>query len=147
MPFAGRLNGLRRLRSASDVMLFAEAWLSLGTAALQLKLRPFEHVMRLRPARSSGRAGAPDLDRLMWAIAAARRRSWLRAKCIESALALSAMLRRRHIASTLHYGVRNAPGQDLQAHVWLSVEGRIVLGGETAALFTEVATFDTSGSA
>jgi hypothetical protein len=127
-------------------MLFVEAWLSLGMAALHLKLRPFERVMQGKPQRALGRA-SPDIARLVWAVAAARRRSWLRAKCIESALALRAMLQRRHFASTLHYGVRNAPGEDLQAHVWLSVDGRIVIGGESAALFTEVATFSVPTSA
>ncbi len=146
MPFADRLNGHQRLRSASDIMLFAEAWLSLGVAAIDLKLRPFERVMRCKPAPESGGAGNLDVGRLVWAVTAARRRSWLRAKCIESALALRAMLRRRHLASTLHYGVRNAPGEDLQAHVWLSVGGQIVIGDETAALFTEVVAFSAPAS-
>jgi hypothetical protein len=128
-------------------MLFAEAWLSLGVAARHLKLRPFERVMRYTPKREFGRAGGLDIGRLVWAVAAARRRSWLRAKCIESALALRAMLQRRDLASTLHYGVRHAPGEDLQAHVWLSVDGQIVIGGETAALFTEVATFSAPACA
>jgi hypothetical protein len=128
-------------------MLFTEAWLSLGVAALHLKLQPFERVMRCKPGGEVGRTGGADIGRLVWAVAAARRRSWLRAKCIESALALRAMLQRRHLASTLHYGMRNAPGEDLQAHVWLSVDGEIVIGGETAALFTEVATFSAPASA
>src|SRR5688500_4776222 len=126
MPFSGRLIGRKRLYSASDVMLFAEAWLSLGVAALYLKLGPFERVMRCKPGREVGRAVSPEIDRLVWAVTAARRRSWLRAKCIESALALRAMLQRRHLASTLHYGVRTAPDEYLQAHVWLSVDGQIV---------------------
>ena len=128
-------------------MLFAEAWLSLCLAALHLKLRPFERVMRCKPGREVARAVGPEIGRLVWAVAAAQRRSWLRAKCIESALALRAMLQRRHVGSTLHYGVRNAPDEYLQAHVWLSVDGQIVIGGETAALFTEVATFSAPASA
>jgi hypothetical protein len=127
-------------------MLFAEAWLSLGLAAVHLKLWPFELVIQCKPRQEFGRARSADIARLAWAVTAARRRSWVRAKCIESALALRAMLRRRHLASTLHYGVRNAPGEKLQAHVWLSVDGEVVIGGETAALFTEIATFSASAA-
>jgi hypothetical protein len=137
----------RKRRSVADVLLFAEAWLSLGLAAAQLKLRPFEQVMRFQAPRNAGRAGDSDLARLVWAIAAARRRAWLRGKCIESALALRSMLLRRNVASTLHYGIRNARGEELQAHVWLSVDGEIVIGGETAAMFTEVASFGAPVSA
>jgi hypothetical protein len=61
--------------------------------------------------------------------------------CIESALALRAMLSRRGVASTLHYGIRNDEDAGLKAHVWLSLDGRILIGGETAEQFTEVATF------
>lgn len=128
-------------------MLFVEAWLSLGLAAIHLKLRPFEQVMRCKPGREFDGTCGPDIGRLVWAVGAARRRSWLRAKCIESALALRAMLQRRHVGSTLHYGVRNAPGGNLQAHVWLSVNGQIVIGGGTAAQFTEIATFSAPASA
>ena len=128
-------------------MLFVEAWLSLGLAAVQLERRPFEQVMRFRAPRHPRAVPHRVTARLVWALAAARRRSWLRAKCIESALALRAMLRRRNVAATLHYGVRHASGEELQAHVWLSVEGEIVVGGETAALFTEVASFGAPGSA
>ena len=147
MQFAHRPEGRRERRSAADVVLFAEAWLSLGLAATQLKRRPFEQVMRFKAPRTSGSGGGAEIARLVWAVGAARRRSWLRAKCIESALALRAMLRRRNVAATLHYGVRNAGGEQLQAHVWLSVDGTVVIGGEEAAGFTEVASFGAPVSA
>lgn len=115
--------------------------------ALQLKVLPFERVIRGKAPEHRRDFADGEIDRLVWAINAARRRSWLRAKCIEGALALRAMLRRRGLASTLHYGIRNVGVEDLEAHVWLSVGGAILLGGETSELFTEVATFDTSSPA
>ena len=144
MPLARTSIRRHRRRSATEVAVFAEAWLLLGAMALALKVLPFERVMRGKVPHRRGGLADGEIDRLVWAVDAARRRSWLRAKCIEGALALRAMLRRRGLASTLHYGIRNADGEDLEAHVWLSVGGAILIGGETSELFTEVATFDTS---
>ena len=143
MPIAG--SSWVRRRSVGEVAAFAEAWLSLSAAAVVLKTMPFERVMRATAPHSPRHLADSEVDRLVWAVSAARRRSWLRAVCIESALALRSMLGRRGVASTLHYGVRKE-GEGLQAHVWLSLGGRIVIGGETAEQFTEVATFDPSSS-
>jgi len=54
-------------------------------------------------------------------------------------LAVHVMLRRRGIASFLHYGV--AQSDALKAHVWVSAAGRDVIGGEEAAGFTRLATY------
>ena len=140
MPFA-RSSWVRR-RSAAEISAFAEAWLALAAAAIRLKTMPFERVMRATAPHGPRNLADSEMDRLVWAVAAARRRSWLRAVCIESALALRSMLGRRGVASALHYGIRNDEGEGLQAHVWLSVSGTIVIGGETAEQFSEVATFD-----
>ena len=86
----------------------------------------------------------PDLDiaRLRWAVRAAARRVPFRAVCIEQSLCLLQMLRRRSVGAELHYGIGNGPGIELKAHVWLSVNGQVVLGGEAAEGFARVATFD-----
>jgi hypothetical protein len=51
------------------------------------------------------------------------------------------MLRRRGIASVLHYGIAQGNDRGLRAHVWISADGRVVLGGAEAAEFTCVASF------
>ena len=84
-----------------------------------------------------------DCGRLRWAIWAVARRLPLRTKCIEMAVCLHAMLRRRGIASTLHYGIRRDDVGNLGAHVWLSIDGQVVIGGEAAPDFACVATFAT----
>lgn len=127
--------------AAGDVRLFAEAWLRLAQASLALKMLPFERAMRPKRANLVGPVTDAELNRLVWSIEAARRRSWLRAMCIEAGLALRSMLHSRGMPSTLHYGIRNIDGEGLKAHVWLSVNGRIVIGGDTADEFAEVATF------
>jgi hypothetical protein len=50
------------------------------------------------------------------------------------------MLRRRHIASQLFYGVAREANQ-LKAHTWIKVGDRIVVGGDAASSFTVLATF------
>jgi hypothetical protein len=141
MSSAGNATSIRRRRSAADLLAFAEAWLGLGGASLTVALVPFARAMRAAPSHPPRVIGRDELARLVWAVKAAGRRSWLRSKCIERALALRTMLRRRGVPSTLHYGIRQTETEGLEAHVWLSVDGVTVLGGETAALFAEVATF------
>lgn len=51
------------------------------------------------------------------------------------------MLRRRGIASQLHYGVGKGEQGELAAHVWISVAGETVLGGEVAHNFRCLATY------
>jgi hypothetical protein len=62
-----------------------------------------------------------------------------KAVCFQNALAMQSMLRRRGVASVLHYGIGREDG--LKAHVWLSVGGEIVIGGDEAPRFVEVAAF------
>ena len=69
-----------------------------------------------------------------------------RAECFESALCLRKMLRRRGIASTLHYGIGAGESGALNAHVWLSVGGEVLIGGENAAEFACVATFSNEAA-
>ena len=141
MPSAGNATRIKQRRSAADLLLFAEAWLALAAVSLRLGFVPFGKVMRARAQYSFRTMSQHELARMVWAVKAAGRRSWLRSKCIESAVALRSMLRRRGVAATLHYGIRQTAAEGLEAHVWLSVEGRTVLGGATAPLFSEVAIF------
>jgi hypothetical protein len=53
------------------------------------------------------------------------------------------MLRRRHVGCALHYGVAREPGGKLRAHVWVSVDGCVLMGGEEAPRFSCLATFPT----
>lgn len=59
-----------------------------------------------------------------------------RALCFEQGLTLQRMLRSRGRDACLHYGI--SPGEPLEAHVWVSLDGVIVCGGEEAKRFAEV---------
>lgn len=130
----------RRSRALANRLLVLEAAVILLPAALAVRFRPFARVVAARKT-----VPAPDRSvdphRLAWAVGIARRKVPWRAMCFESALCLRAMLRRRGVASTLHYGIGSEDAGALKAHVWLSVDGEVLIGGENAAQFACVASF------
>ncbi|MFN3944122.1 MAG: lasso peptide biosynthesis B2 protein [Allosphingosinicella sp.] len=115
--------------------LLAEASALLVVAAILIRMLPFRTVWKLAGGESAclpdGAQVGPDVLRPAWAVEAAARRLPLRLVCFQKGLALSMMLRRRGIGSTLHYGVTQNE-ERLSAHVWLSVGGQIVLGAAAA---------------
>jgi hypothetical protein len=55
---------------------------------------------------------------------------------------LQRLLRRGGVDARLHYGARgNGGAGNLEAHVWVSVGGRILIGGDEAAGFAELAVY------
>lgn len=81
-------------------------------------------------------------EECVWAVETASRYLPLRTMCIEKGLAVQRLLRRSGAVARLHYGARHDPQTGkLQAHVWVSLDGAILIGGEDAAGFAEVATY------
>lgn len=130
----------------SNRLLLAEALATLALASLAIRLAPFRRVAKLagsspRPIGPDGGADIRTLRQVRWAVQAWADRVPWRAVCFQRGLALHLMLRRRGIASTLHYGVARGGPKGLRAHVWISSAGRPVLGVEEADGFACVATF------
>ena len=137
----GRFSRLRR----GDFALLAEALAQLTVASLKVRFVPFRPITSaITRQMISPEPREIDVDHLRWAVNAAARRLPLRTKCIETALCLQAMLRRRGVASILHYGVRRDDQGALGAHVWLTIDGAYVIGGECAPEFACLATFAPS---
>jgi hypothetical protein len=62
--------------------------------------------------------------------------------CIEKGLAVQRLLRQSGVDALLHYGAQQIPSSGkLQAHVWVTVGGDAVIGGEEAAGFAELARY------
>ncbi len=128
-----------------QVVLTGEAAWFLAEAAIIGGLASFRHTVRFasRPIR-----GVPPADqraciqRLVRAVEAAAWRLPFRSVCLQKGVAFQRMCRRRGIDAQLHYGVAD-DGQAIAAHVWVSVDGQIYLGGETADTFAQVATWPT----
>jgi hypothetical protein len=140
-----RPNALQRLARMPlrDKALLAETVATLAWSSALIGLLPFKRVVATAEAPFPRRreAGTVDVQRLRRAVLSARRRVPWKAVCIQSALCLHLMLRRRGVVSVLHYGIASHSDAPLKAHVWLSVGGEILLGGEEAPNFTCVATF------
>jgi hypothetical protein len=136
-----RLSRLDRL-SGGDWLLLGEALLTLAWASLAIDLLPFRRVAAAasRP-RAAPRARAVAARKIKWAVEAWGRRVPWRAVCFQRGLAAHVMLRRRGLPSLLHYGVANDAGGGLKAHVWISLDGVPLVGGEEASAFTCLATF------
>lgn len=121
-----------------------ETMATLAAASAAIRLLPFRRVVALADravvADAPGDAAA-TVRRLVWAVEAAARRAPWRTVCFQKGLTLHLMLRRRGIASLLHYGVGKDEARALAAHVWISVDDAIVQGGDVVDRFRCLATY------
>lgn len=69
-----------------------------------------------------------------------RRLPW-KSTCLIQAATGKVMLNQRKIECTVYFGVKKNIHNKMEAHAWLRVGNKIVLGGETATHFVPVATF------
>jgi len=136
----GFLNRWRRLDRVRRALLFRAAWW-LSVASASVALLPFKRAIRLGCVDRRDSKGVAPGD-LVGAIETASRHLPWRTMCIERGIAAQRMLRAQGFDAVLHYGVScPALSGDLQAHVWVTVGGRAVIGGEQAADFAEVAAY------
>ena len=102
--------------------------------------------------RSSGKQNAlssetipeekiPFVEKVTWAIEAARWATPWDSNCLARSLAGKRMLRKRGLASTLYLGVSKSDPKTLIAHAWLRCGERYVAGAPEHERFTVVATF------
>lgn len=129
-----RLSGERR-----RLLLHASFWLTAASAAVALL--PFRRTIRFGSVKL-GRGRQVEIDGCIWAVEAAGR--WLpwRTMCIEKGLAAQRILRGANFDAVLHYGARHGAGEGrLEAHVWVTVDGRSVIGDPEAQAFALLASF------
>jgi hypothetical protein len=60
------------------------------------------------------------------------------ATCLVKVLAANKMLLKRGIPHTIHFGVKKSAAGEMEAHAWLSVNNRVVIGGENLLDFKEI---------
>ena len=131
---ASFLTRAARLGRANWLTL-AEAFAALAIASAAIRAVPFRRLVGVMAADVGRAAPDPEVrDRMVarsrWAVQLWADRVPWRAVCFQRGLALHWMLRRRGIASSLHYGASLSGRKGLAAHVWLTVEGRVILGGD-----------------
>ena len=123
-------------------LLIVEAVFALAAARAAIVCLPFKSAVRLG-SRDLARVAPPPpeaVDAICWSVRAASVRVPWRAMCFERGLALQWMLRRRGIDARLVYGARLQDEAALDAHVWVTVGERILIGGEQAASYRRLAT-------
>ena len=153
-----RLRSLHRpLRRFAQVgrrrrALVVEAVTCLLLARLALVFVPFPKLARrlgdfVPPGDRrvlAARVPAPQAalaEEVGWAVTRAARHVPFKAVCLPQAMAAQAMLRRRGIASVMHFGAARGSDKPLDAHAWLDAAGVEVTGYPVDARFAEIACF------
>ena len=130
----------------ADIALAAEAAFMLTFFRAALNFLPTQRLTAWmgrpdqRRASVSQATAMQTIRRVQWSIDAVVRHAPLTFVCFPRSLAVYFMLRRRHIASKLFYGVARDADQ-LTAHTWVKVGDRTVVGGEVESQFTVLNTF------
>jgi len=134
--------------------LVVEAVACLWLARLALIFVPFSKLAR-RLGRfvppSDPRAGAARepaaqdeariAEEVSWAVTRSARYLPLKAVCLPQAMAARVMLKRRGIASVMHFGAARGQEKPLDAHAWLDAAGVEVTGYPVGKQFAEIACF------
>jgi len=132
--------------------LVIEAALCLLAARLALVFIPFPRLARrlgrFVPPAEARRLGTPSTVRhaelaadIGWAVTRAARYLPFKAVCLPQAMAARIMLKRRGVASVMHFGAAKGEAKPLDAHAWLDAAGIEVTGYPVATQFAEVACF------
>jgi hypothetical protein len=125
-------------------LLLAEAGAAIIVASLAVRIVPLRALAE-RLSRGIAAPAAADGETVYWLrramLAWARRLPW-RTLCFEQGLAAFAMLRRRGLAATLHYGAATIDGE-LKAHVWVMSGKTEVVGCENKEDYGLLARFPT----
>jgi hypothetical protein len=129
-----------------DLALAFEAGCMLTFFRIALSFLPMQKLTawmsraHLAAPSLSARRQAQILRRIEWSIDAVVRHAPLTFVCFPQCLAAYFMLRRRHIASKLFYGVTRDEDQ-LKAHTWVKVGDHTIAGGDVESRFTVLTTF------
>lgn len=116
--------------------------LLLAGSSIMVAAMPFRRAIRFGsvPLRASDRS--VSITDCLWAIDAAAKYLPLRTVCIEKGLAAQRLFRKMGIDARLHYGANSDPvSEQLAAHVWVSLHGEPLVGGQEAPAFAEIASY------
>jgi len=134
--------------------LLAEAVVCLLVARLALIFIPFPRLARhlgtfvpptsARASQMQTEATAEQMrlaEEIGWAVTRAARYVPFKAVCLPQAMAARVMLKRRGVASVMHFGAAKGVDKPLDAHAWLDAAGVEVTGYPVAKNFAEIGCF------
>jgi hypothetical protein len=135
-------------------LLLVEAVLCLVAARLALLFVPFPQLARrlgtfvspADPRTMRVTTGGVDEQRRLaqdigWAVTRSARYLPFRAVCLPQAMAARVMLKRRGVASVMHFGARRGTEKPIDAHAWLDAAGVEVTGYPVGRGLAEIACF------
>ena len=97
---------------------------------------------RVLAARACGsQQDAARAQEIGWAVTRSARYVPFKAVCLPQAMAARVMLKRRGVASVMHFGAARGEDKPLDAHAWLDAAGVDVTGYPVADKFAEIACF------
>jgi len=149
----------RKLRTALLMgprrqLLVAEASMSMAAARVALAIYPFRKVSKnfgafvpptdprvLAASVLAAEEEARTAKAVGWAIKTAAPWMPFRAVCLQQAMAAHAMLKRRGIASAMHFGAGKGADKPIDAHAWLDAAGVKVTGYPIASNLSEIGCF------
>lgn len=130
----------------SNRRLLWDAGLTVTGASAVVFLLAFSRAIRFgcAEARTPGEHKMSP-EGCVWAVEATVRKLPWRTVCIEKGLAVQRLLRRAGFDARLHYGARHNPETGrLEARVWVSHAGKLIIGAEQATGFAELAVYPES---
>jgi hypothetical protein len=141
---------MKREATFKDIILFIEAWILLAFSRLLLIFYTFKKIVLIMSKLSKKKSNnniVTDNTKLLQKINIGILRGstyspW-RTKCFEQALAAKIMIKRRHITSTIFFGIRKNDKSKLLAHAWLIANDFIVTGGPKIDQYTVITSFES----
>lgn len=135
-------------------MLVAEASASMAVARLSLAIYPFRKLAKgfgafvppndprvVASAANAAEEHALVAKEIGWAVRTAAPWMPFRAVCLQQAMAAHAMLKRRGVASVMHFGAGKSAEKPIDAHAWLDAAGVKVTGYPVASNLSEIGCF------
>jgi hypothetical protein len=141
-----QIGGPRRALLIEAVLLLAASRVALIAIPFPVLARRLGHFVPPSDPRVNGanHRSAQEAERaaeIGWAVARAARYAPFKAVCLPQAMAARVMLKRRGIASVMHFGAAKGTKKPLDTHAWLDAAGVEVTGYPVAAQFAEIACF------
>lgn len=147
LPKLRRLTRIGRARLA----LLIEAAFWLLAARLSLIVIPFPRLARrlgsfvpptdARTMRAAAQDHARLAQEISWAVTRSARHLPFKVVCLPQAMAARIMLKRRGVASVMHFGAAKGTEKPFDAHAWLDAAGVEVAGYPVAPGQVEIACF------
>jgi hypothetical protein len=130
---------LRRLTGEQRLLVLRASFM-LGLASGAVAMLPFRFAIRFGCVPVKG--ATVRVSDCVWAVETAARRLPWRTMCIEKGLTAQRMLRSGGLPAVLHYGARHHPEtRKLEAHVWVTLDRQVVMGGDEAPNFALIASY------